>query len=54
MNLLSDKEVLERSRTIEYGVEAQREALQEARKRGIFDGKEHLKRSPIGLAFFEN
>ncbi len=44
----SDEEVLKRFRTVRHGSEAQCAALQEARKRGIFDPLAHLKASPIG------
>lgn|GEM_PF-4595635 len=53
MSILSDQEVIALSRSLKHGVEAQREAMAEARKRGIFNAVEHLKQSPVGQAFFK-
>lgn len=52
MNLhdLSDIEVLRRSRSLRHGVEAERLAIEECRRRGIFSSKEHLESMPMAIA----
>lgn len=48
--MFSDQEVIKNSRSLKNGPSAQREAIQEARARGIFDAKAHLLHSPMGKA----
>ncbi|MEE8058814.1 MAG: hypothetical protein V3T17_13430 [Pseudomonadales bacterium] len=46
----SDKDLINASRSLREGVDAQRQAMQEARQKGVFDPAEHLRHSPIGQA----
>lgn len=50
IEIYSDEEILNRSRSIQFGAYAQREAIAEAKRRGIFDSKAHLANSPMGQA----
>ncbi len=53
MNLhdLSDNEVLRRSRSLRDGVEAERLAIEECKRRGIYSAKEHMASMPMAMAF---
>ncbi len=50
----SDEEVIELSRSLQYGCQQQREMIAEAKRRGIFDGEQHLRLSPIGQLLEHN
>ena len=52
LNRQSNQQVISQSRSVRGGVDLQRKAIAEARKRHIFDGVAHLKNSPVGQAFF--
>jgi hypothetical protein len=50
MDSPSNQALINASRSLSEGVEAQREAMQQARKQGVFDPAGHLRQSPIGQA----
>jgi hypothetical protein len=43
--MLLDQEIINNSRSLRNGPSAQRQAMQEARARGLFDAKAHLSHS---------
>lgn len=53
MSHLSNQEVLKLAKSLRHGADRQREAIAEARARGIFNAQAHLANSPIGQAFFQ-
>ena len=50
MESSSKQALIHASRSLSEGVDAQRQAMQEARQKGIFDPVGHLRESPIGQA----